>query len=88
MGADRALFLVTEMIWNAMFVAGPILLATLIVGLLISVFQVTTQVQEITLSYVPKIMAAAVLLVTLGPWMLGRLVYFATSVYQTIPSIG
>ena len=82
MGADRALFLLDQMIWNALFVAGPILVTTLIVGLMISVFQVTTQLQEITLSYVPKMLAAAFLVITLGPWMLGRIAYFARSLYQ------
>lgn len=68
--------------------AAPILITTLIVGLMVSVLQVTTQLQEITLSYVPKIIAAAVLLIVLGPWMLGRVAGFATKVYNMIPSIG
>lgn len=87
MGADRALFILNQLVWNAFLIAGPVLIGTLIVGVLISVIQVATQVQEITLSYVPKIMTAAALLILLGPWMLGRLIQFATSLYQTIPSL-
>lgn len=86
MNADEAIFITNEMLWAAIMVAGPILGATLAVGLLISVFQVTTQLQEITLSYVPKITAAAVLLLLLGPWMLATLIEFATSLYQLIPT--
>ena len=75
------------MLWNSLIIAGPILIATLVVGLLISVFQVTTQLQEITLSYVPKILTTAFLLIALGPWMMGRMTHFATSVYLLIPTL-
>lgn len=88
MGADRALNLLNEMLWASLLVAGPVLIATLLVGLLISVFQVTTQLQEITLSYVPKILVAAFLLIAIGPWMMGRVTQFATSLYTVIPSLG
>nr|WP_244624748.1 flagellar biosynthetic protein FliQ [Sphingomonas sp. So64.6b] len=75
------------MLWNSLIVAGPVLIATLLVGLLISVFQVTTQLQEVTLSYVPKILVAAFLLIAIGPWMIGRLTQFATSLYLMIPTL-
>ena len=87
MGTDQAIYLLNEMVWNALIVAAPILLATLFVGLLISIFQVTTQLQEITLSYVPKILVTAFLLIGLGPWMIGRVANFAQSLYQIIPGI-
>jgi len=88
MGTDQALYYLSQMIWNALYVAAPVLLAALLVGLMISVLQVTTQLQEITLSYVPKIMVTALLLIALGPWMLGRVASFAQSLYQSIPAIG
>ena len=88
MGSDQAVYYMSQMIWNALFIAGPVLLATLVVGLLISIFQVTTQLQEITLSYVPKILVTAFLLIVLGPWMLNRLANFAVSLYQVVPTIG
>ncbi|WP_324740486.1 flagellar biosynthesis protein FliQ [Tsuneonella sp. CC-YZS046] len=87
MGPDRALNLMNEMLWNTAIVAGPVLLATLAVGLIVSVFQVATQIQEITLSYVPKMLAAMVLLIALGPWMIARLTGFARSLYLLIPSL-
>lgn len=87
MGPDRALDLMNEMLWNTAVVAGPVLLATLAVGLIVSVFQVATQIQEITLSYVPKMLAAMLLLIALGPWMIARLTGFARSLYLLIPSL-
>ncbi|MGJ3628983.1 flagellar biosynthetic protein FliQ [Sphingomonas sp. MMS24-JH45] len=52
----------------------------------VSIFQVTTQLQEVTLSYVPKILAAAAVLIATGPWMLGRVTDFATALYAIIPA--
>lgn len=88
MNSDQATYYLSQMVWNAAYVAAPILLATLFVGLLISIFQVTTQLQEITLSYVPKMGVTAFLLIALGPWMLERVTNFAISLYQIIPSLG
>ena len=87
MGADRALGMLNAMLWDSLIVAGPVLIATLLIGLLISVFQVTTQLQEMTLSYVPKILVVAFLLIAIGPWMVGRLTHFATSMYLLIPTL-
>lgn len=70
-----------------MIVAAPILLAILVVGLIISIFQVTTQLQEMTLSYVPKMIVTAMLLMLLGPWMMARLTQFAINLYAEIPFI-
>lgn len=88
MGTDRALNFLNDMLWQCLIVAGPILIATLIVGLMISVFQVTTQLQEMTLSYVPKILTAAFLLIAIGPWMMGRMTNYASSLYLLIPTLG
>ena len=63
----------------------PLLLAGLVVGLLVSVFQAVTQIQEMTLSFIPKILAMVVVLVLLGPWMLGQLETFTTDLYGSIP---
>jgi flagellar biosynthetic protein FliQ len=87
MGTDRALGFMNEMLWAAVAIAGPVLIATLVVGLLISVVQVATQVQEITLSYVPKLLVAVFVLIALGPWMLARLTEFARSLYLLIPTL-
>ncbi|MEP1422323.1 MAG: flagellar biosynthetic protein FliQ [Erythrobacter sp.] len=88
MSSEIALDLLTSMLWSAALVAGPVMLATLLVGLTISVFQVATQIQEITLSYVPKIVTAGTMLIILGPWMVSQLVGFATDLYLLIPQLG
>lgn len=87
MGSDRALSLLDQMLWTAFVVAGPILCAVLIVGVLISVLQVATQIQEMTLTYVPKLLASGLLLAFLGPWMVGRLTQFAQGLFLAIPSL-
>jgi flagellar biosynthetic protein FliQ len=85
--SGRALSLLDNMLWTSLIVAGPILLGILLVGLIISIFQVTTQLQEMTLSYVPKMLVAAGLLILLGPWMMARLTQFAIGLYSGIPAI-
>lgn len=87
MEADYALNLLDAMLWNCLVVAGPVLAATLVVGVVISVLQVATQMQEMTLSYVPKLLIAALLLIALGPWMIGRITDFARSLYLVIPTL-
>lgn len=88
MEQGQALDLLDQMLWTAVLLAMPVLLATLVVGLIISIFQVATQIQEMTLSYVPKILTAAFLLIALGPWMLGRLADWARALYLSIPTLG
>lgn len=73
---------------TAFMVALPILAVALFLGLAVSVFQAMTQVQEMTLSFVPKIIGAALLFVLMGHWMLGLLVGFAQSCFDRIPLIG
>lgn len=87
MEADRALNLLNDMLWNCMVVGGPVLIATLLIGLAVSVLQVATQLQEVTLSYVPKLLTAALLLILLGPWMISRVTDFARALYLSIPSL-
>lgn len=86
MGADLALQLLADMLWNALIISAPLLAVTLAVGLLISVIQVVTQVQEASLTFIPKIIAAVVVLVMAGPWMLKRLVAFSVNLIANIPS--
>ncbi len=68
-------------------VAAPVLLAVLVVGLLVSVFQAATQIHEATLSFVPKMIAAVAVLAFAGPWMLTTLVEYLQRMIQLIPSV-
>jgi flagellar biosynthesis protein FliQ len=88
MTQDQAVGLMNQMLWQCMLVAGPILAAILVVGLIISIIQATTQLQEMTLSYVPKMVVAGLLLIMLGPWMIGRITQFAIYSIRMIPSLG
>lgn len=88
MGADEALQLLDQLMWNAMMVAGPVLIAALAIGVLISVLQVATQLQEMTLSYIPKLAVTALVLIALGPWMIHRITEFAIYTIKLIPAQG
>lgn len=88
MAYDHALGLMDKLLWNCLLIAGPLLAVALLVGLTISVLQVATQLQEMTLSYVPKLLASGATLVILGPWMLHRLTQFAIELIATIPDLG
>jgi flagellar biosynthetic protein FliQ len=73
-------------LWLLLVVAAPVLLVVLVVGLVVSVFQAATQINEATLSFVPKIIAAVAVLAIAGPWMMTTLVEYLQRVLQSIPS--
>jgi flagellar biosynthetic protein FliQ len=87
MNQDTVVNLATQGMTLALEIAGPMLLVGLVVGLAVSLFQAVTQINEQTLSYIPKIVGLAVLIVILGPWMLNQLVQYATNLYTSIPSL-
>lgn len=70
-----------------LMVAGPILIISLLVGLIISIFQATTQIQEQTLTFVPKLMTIILILVLGGPWMLNKLMLLTTELFGMIATI-
>ncbi|MEH0168616.1 flagellar biosynthesis protein FliQ [Paucibacter sp. JuS9] len=74
-------------LYMLMLVAAPILLTVLAVGVLVSVFQAATQINEATLSFVPKVVAAVLVLAIAGPWMMTTLVEYIQRTLQTIPSV-
>ncbi|WP_448214109.1 flagellar biosynthetic protein FliQ [Colwellia sp. MEBiC06753] len=81
---DYTLFSLGEMFHVALKIASPILFSTLIVGLLVSVIQVVTQIQEMTLTFVPKILVSLAVLGMMGHWMLSQLIEFTTSLFTQI----
>jgi len=74
-------------IWTVLLVSAPVLGAALVVGLMISILQATTQLQEQTLVFVPKIIAVMVVIVIFGPWMLNILTSFTHDLYAMIPKV-
>jgi len=75
-----ALFLIVAL-------AGPLLISALLVGLLVGVFQAATQIQEQTLSFIPKLLALVIALVVLGPWLMNYWVVFTESLFYRIPDL-
>lgn len=86
MSSDVALRLAGELLWTALIISAPILVATLVVGLVVSVLQVVTQVQEMSLSFVPKIIAAVAAVVVFGPWMMRKLLMYSSGLIANIPA--
>lgn len=76
-----------QAMYLTMLLAGPLLLAALAIGLLIGVFQAATQIQEMTLSFIPKLMALAIALLFFGPWMLRMLTEFTLRLFGDIPAL-
>jgi flagellar biosynthesis protein FliQ len=87
MGQDTIVNLATQAMTLALEVAGPLLLVGLVIGLVVSIFQAVTQIQEQSLSFIPKIAGVAVIIVILGPWMLNQLVTYAQNLYLSIPQL-
>ncbi len=87
MNADVAMYWVQEAMQTAMLLALPLLGAALAVGLMVSLFQAVTSMQEMTLSFIPKILIVALVLLLFSPWMLQILTDFATHALQFIPNV-
>jgi flagellar biosynthetic protein FliQ len=85
MSNDLAIYLSKQLLWHALLISAPIILVALITGLLISILQAVTQIQDSTLSFVPKILSVVLMLMLCGEWMLHSLVEFAQGIFLNIP---
>jgi len=88
MSDTMVIALIKDMIEIALKVSGPILITATVVGLLISIFQATTQIQEQTLTFVPKILAVAVVGLLTASWMGNQLISFTKQIFTLISNIG
>lgn len=70
----------------AMMISGPILVTSLLIGMVVSIFQAVTQIQEMTLTFVPKTLAVAAVGVLFGPWMLNTLVVYTAGLLTSLPN--
>jgi flagellar biosynthetic protein FliQ len=84
MELERTVYILSEAIKLVLMLSAPVLLACLTVGLIVSILQAVTQIQEITLSFVPKILAAFVTLAVFLPWMLKLAVSFTTALLKNV----
>ena len=67
--------------------AGPLLISSLIVGLIIAMFQAATQINEMTLTFIPKLITVGAVLIIAGPWLLQNMISFTVRLYQSIPQL-
>jgi len=88
MTENIVLTIVKDAITTAMLVSAPILLVATLVGLIISIFQATTQIQEQTLTFVPKLVAAGLIGLLMGSWMLHIMIDFTTRIFALIANMG
>jgi flagellar biosynthetic protein FliQ len=77
----------SQAIQVSLVLAAPLLLVALVVGLIISIFQAATQINEATLSFIPKLLAVFVTLVVAGPWMLGQMLDYIRALFMSIPQL-
>lgn len=86
MNAQMVLTMGQDALWMILMVSAPVLGVILVVGLLISLFQAVTQINEATLAFVPKLIAAMAVFALAGPWMLTTLVDYIRRIIESIPS--
>ncbi len=87
MNQDVVISLAMQAMQIALKIGLPLMLVGLIVGLLVSIFQAVTQIQEMTLTFIPKILALGLVLMIAGPWMLGELLTYTENLYMGIPEL-
>ena len=87
MTQDTVMTLATQTLWMTILMAAPLLLSALAVGLLVGMFQAATQINEMTLSFIPKLGILVIALFVFGPWMLSNIVNFARDLFTNIPTL-
>lgn len=88
MSQNTVLYMAKEALGTVLLVGGPILGVSLLVGLIVSIFQSMTQIQEQTLSFIPKVIAVAIVMLLLGPWMLSILTTYTSNLFMQISTFG
>jgi flagellar biosynthetic protein FliQ len=87
MNSTAVVALLSQALEMTLIVSAPLLLTALSVGLLVSIFQAATQINEMTLSFIPKMIGVFVAVVVAGPWMLQLLVDYTQRLFATIPAL-
>ncbi|WP_456275484.1 flagellar biosynthesis protein FliQ [Bacillus sp. AK128] len=84
MSSEFVISLAEQAIYTVLMISGPLLLLALGIGLLVSIFQATTQIQEQTLAFIPKIVAVFIGIIFFGPWMLSRMISFTYDILNNL----
>jgi flagellar biosynthesis protein FliQ len=87
MNSTAVISIVSQALEMTLIVSAPLLLTALAVGLLVSIFQAATQINEMTLSFIPKMIGVFVAIVVAGPWMIQLLVDYTQRLFSTIPAL-
>ena len=87
MATSTAINLIAQAIVLVAKLAGPVLVATLVVGLVISLIQAVTTIQEFTLTFLPKLVVVALILAVSGHWMVSQIVDYTDQLYRSIPAL-
>lgn len=87
MTQDTVMTLASQTLWMTVLLAAPMLLSALAIGLLVGMFQAATQINEMTLSFIPKLGVLVIALFVFGPWMLRNIIDFTTRLVHSIPSL-
>jgi len=85
MTPELTVTLMKQTLYTVLIVAGPLLAAGLIIGVLVSIFQTVTQIREMSLTFVPKIIGVMIVLAVFSPWMASMMIDFTVSIFRTIP---
>lgn len=84
MTPETVISIAEQGVWMVMLISGPLLLLALVVGLVVSIFQATTQIQEQTLAFIPKIVAVLLGIIFFGPWMLNHMLSYANDIFNNL----
>lgn len=87
MTQDTVMHLASQTLWMTILIAAPLLLSALAIGLLVGMFQAATQINEMTLSFIPKLLGMAAAAVLAGPWILRMLSEYTVTLVQGIPAM-
>ncbi|PPA72046.1 flagellar biosynthesis protein FliQ [Jeotgalibacillus proteolyticus] len=84
MSGEMVISIAERGVYITLMISLPLMLVALVVGLLVSIFQATTQIQEQTLAFIPKIIAVMVALIFFGPWMLTQIIAYAEDIFTNL----
>jgi flagellar biosynthetic protein FliQ len=87
MSPETVITIGQQAMWVTMLISAPLLLSALAVGLLVGMFQAATQINEMTMSFIPKLLVMVAALIVAGPWMLAVIVNYTRQLIEQIPSL-
>ena len=87
MNDAQVITLAQDALMTTLLVSAPILIVSLVIGMVISVFQAMTQINEVTLTFVPKIFGVFAVCAIVGPWMIGTMVNYTSGLLETLPDL-